>query len=169
MSDDGKVVANNRAAFHEYFVLESVEAGIELQGTEVKSIRAGKVNIKDGFVRIAYTQPGEPQREAGGRRPRLEAFLENVTIQPWESGNRYNHAPTRTRRLLMHRAEIAELYGRAREQGLTIVPLRLYFKQGRAKVEIALVKGKKTWDKRQAIAERDAKREMARALRQSVR
>jgi SsrA-binding protein len=153
MADGEKVIANNRAAFHEYFVLDKVEAGIELTGTEVKSIRDGKVNIKDGFVRIEG----------------MQAYLENVNIQPWVGGNRQNHMPTRSRRLLMHKSEIAELYGKTKERGLTIVPLRLYFSRGRAKVEIALVKGKKSWDKRQTIAERDAKREMDRAVRRDVR
>ena len=153
MAEGEKTIANNRAAFHEYFVLDRVEAGLELLGTEVKSIRAGKVNIKDGFVRIENRQ----------------AFLENVHVQPCEAGNRQNHEPTRSRRLLMHRAEILELSGKTRERGLTLVPLRLYFRDGRAKVEIALVKGKRSWDKRQSIAERDAKREMDRALRRDVR
>ena len=153
MAEGEKIVANNRAAFHEYFVLDRVEAGIELLGTEVKSLRDGKVNIKDGFVRIENR----------------EAFLENVNIQPWEAGSRQNHEPTRSRRLLMHRSEIVELFSKVREQGLTLVPLRLYFKNGRAKVEIALVKGKKSWDKRQTIAERDAKREMQRAIRRDTR
>jgi SsrA-binding protein len=153
MAEGEKVVANNRAAFHEYFILDRLEAGLELLGTEVKSIREGKVNIKDGYVRIE-----------GG-----QAFLENVTIQPWSGGNRQNHEPTRSRRLLMHKGEIVELYSKTREKGLALVPLRLYFRGGRAKVEIALVKGKKSWDKRQAIAARDARREMDRALRREVR
>ncbi|MFN2465301.1 MAG: SsrA-binding protein SmpB [Candidatus Dormibacteria bacterium] len=152
--DDGeKVVANNRAAFHEYFILDAVEAGIELLGTEVKSLRAGRANIKDGYVRVENGQ----------------AYLHNVDIQPWEGGNRNNHERMRSRRLLLHRGQIEELHGRSKEQGLSIVPLKLYFQRGRAKVEIALVKGKKSWDKRQAIAERDAKREMARAIRRDVR
>ncbi len=153
MAEGELTIANNRAAFHEYFVLDKVEAGLSLLGTEVKSIRDGKVNIKDGFIRIE-----------GG-----QAFLENVHIQPWEAGNRQNHEPTRSRRLLMHKREIVELYSKVREQGLTIVPLRLYFRGGKAKVEVALVKGKKSWDKRQAIAERDAKREMQRAIRRDSR
>ena len=153
MAEGELTIANNRAAFHEYFVLDKVEAGLALLGTEVKSIREGKVNIKDGFIRIE-----------GG-----QAFLENVHIQPWEAGNRQNHEPTRSRRLLMHKREIIELYSKVREQGLTIVPLRLYFRGGKAKVEVALVKGKKSWDKRQAIAERDAKREMQRAIRRDSR
>jgi SsrA-binding protein len=153
VAEGEKVIANNRAAFHEYFILDKAEAGLELLGTEVKSLRAGKVNIKDGFVRIENRQ----------------AFLENVNIQPWEGGNRQNHEPTRSRRLLMHRSEIVELYSKVREQGLTLVPLRLYFRNGRVKVEVALVKGKKSWDKRQSIAERDAKREMQRAIRRDSR
>ncbi len=153
VAEGEKTIANNRAAFHEYFILDKIEAGLELLGTEVKSLRAGKVNIKDGFIRIENRQ----------------AFLENVHIQPWEAGNRQNHEPTRSRRLLMHRSEIVELFGKVREQGLTLVPLRLYFRNGRAKVEVALVKGKKSWDKRQSIAERDAKREMQRAIRRDSR
>lgn len=148
-----KVVANNRSAFHEYFILDSLEAGLELLGTEVKSLRDGKTNIKDGYVRIENGQ----------------AYLHNVDIQPWAGGNRNNHERLRSRRLLLHKGQIQELYGKQKEQGLSIVPLRLYFERGRAKVEIALVKGKKSWDKRQAIAERDAKREMARAIRRDVR
>jgi SsrA-binding protein len=153
VADGEKTIANNRAAFHEYFILDKIEAGIELLGTEVKSLREGKVNIKDGFIRIENRQ----------------AFLENVHIQPWEAGNRQNHEPTRSRRLLMHRSEIVALYSKVREQGLTLVPLRLYFRNGRAKVEVALVKGKKSWDKRHSIAERDAKREMQRAIRRDAR
>ncbi|HEV1997676.1 MAG TPA: SsrA-binding protein SmpB [Candidatus Dormibacteraeota bacterium] len=148
-----KVVANNRAAFHEYFILDTVEAGLELLGTEVKSLRTGKANIKDGYVRIENGQ----------------AYLHNVDIQPWAGGNRNNHERLRSRRLLLHKSEIAELYGKQKEQGLSVVPLRLYFSNGRAKVEVALVKGKKSWDKRQTIAERDAKREMDRAIRRDAR
>ena len=148
-----KVISNNRAAFHEYFILDTVEAGLELLGTEVKSLREGKTNIKDGYIRIENGQ----------------AYLHNVDIQPWAGGNRNNHERLRSRRLLLHKGQIEELYGKQKEQGLSIVPLRLYFSRGRAKVEIALVKGKKTWDKRQAIAERDAKREMARAIRRDAR
>jgi len=153
VAEGEKTIASNRAAFHEYFILARIEAGLELLGTEVKSLRDGKVNIKDGFIRIENRQ----------------AFLENVHIQPWEAGNRQNHEPTRSRRLLMHRGEIVELYSKVREQGLTLVPLRLYFHGGRAKVEVALVRGKKSWDKRRSIAERDAKREMQRAVRRDSR
>jgi SsrA-binding protein len=153
MAESEKVVANNRAAFHEYFILETIEAGLELLGSEVKSLREGKVNIKDGFVQIDNKQ----------------AFLHNVHINTWSGSNRLNHEPTRPRRLLMHRGQIIELFSKTREKGLTIVPLRLYFRNSRAKVELGLVKGKKSWDKRQAIAERDARREMDRAIRHNVR
>jgi SsrA-binding protein len=153
VAEGEKVIANNRAAFHEYFILDKVEAGIALLGSEVKSLRDGKVNIKDGFIRIENGQ----------------AFLVNVHINPWEASNRMNHEPLRERRLLMHKDEILELNSKMKERGLTIVPLRLYFRNGRAKVELALVKGKKSWDKRQSIAERDAKREMDRAIRHQVR
>jgi SsrA-binding protein len=148
-----KVVANNRAAFHEYFILDALEAGVELLGTEVKSLRDGKANIKDGYVRIENGQ----------------AYLHNVDIQPWLTGNRHNHERLRSRRLLLHKGQIVELQQKTKEQGLSIVPLKLYFHRGRAKIEIALVKGKKSWDKRQSIAERDAKREMDRAIRRDVR
>jgi SsrA-binding protein len=151
---DGElVIANNRAAYHEYFVLDTVEAGLELLGTEVKSVRAGKVNIRDGYIRIEN----------------LEAMLYNVHIMPWEAGNRQNHDPLRPRRLLLHRGEIVELFSKTRERGLTLVPLRLYFRSSRAKLEVGLVKGKKSWDKRQAIAEREAQREMDRAVRRELR
>jgi SsrA-binding protein len=151
---DGElVIANNRAAYHEYFVLDTVEAGLELLGTEVKSLRAGKVNIRDGYIRIEN----------------LEAMLYNVHIMPWEAGNRQNHDPLRPRRLLLHRGEIVELFSKTRERGLTLVPLRLYFRSSRAKLEVGLVKGKKSWDKRQAIAEREAQREMDRAVRRELR
>ena len=153
MAEGEKLITANRQAFHEFFVLDRVEAGVELTGTEVKSLRAGKVNIKDGFVRIEN----------------LQAFLYNVHINPWEAGNRQNHDPLRPRRLLMHRGEIVELFSKTRERGLTVIPLRMYFSRGRAKVEIGLVKGKKSWDKRQTISERDAKREMDRAVRRDVR
>ena len=154
-ADDGleKVVASNRAAYHEYFVLDSLEAGIQLLGSEVKSLRDGKANIKDGYVRVENGQ----------------AWLHNVDIQPWATASHNNHERLRSRRLLMHRDQIDELYGKSKEQGLSIVPLRLYFTRGRAKVQVAVVKGKKPWDKRQTIAERDAKREMDRAVRRDVR
>lgn len=142
-------IAENRKARHDYFIEEVYEAGIALQGTEVKSCRAGRVNLRDGYAQV----------ENG------EIFLNNVHISPYEQGNRFNHEPLRKRRMLMHRAEILRLFGQVREKGYTLVPLRLYFKKGRVKVEIALAKGKKHYDKRDDIAARDVQREVARAMR----
>ena len=142
-------IAVNRRAFHDYFVDERYEAGIVLTGTEVKSLRAGKANLRDGFVRI------------DGH----EAWLENVHISPYAQGGYVNHDPTRPRKLLLHRGEIASLIGKVRQKGYTLVPLRLYFTRNHAKVEVGLARGKREYDKRQALAEADAKREMARALR----
>lgn len=144
-----KVVAENRKARHEYHILETYEAGIALQGTEVKSLRAGKSNLKDSYARV----------DNG------ELLLYNMHISPYQQGNRFNHEPKRVRRLLMHKYEIMRLLGKTREKGLSLIPLRVYFKNGRAKVEIALAKGKKLYDKRKDIAERDAKREMQRAVK----
>lgn len=144
-----KSIAENRKARHDYFIEETYEAGIALQGTEVKSCRLGRVNLRDGYAQI----------EQG------EIFLQNVHISPYEQGNRFNHEPLRKRRLLMHKGEILRLFGQVREKGYTIVPLRLYFKQGRVKVELGLAKGKKSYDKRDDIAARDVEREMARAIR----
>ena len=142
-------VAVNRRAFHDYFVDERYEAGLVLTGTEVKSLRAGKANLRDGYVRI------------DGR----EAWLENVHISPYTQGGYVNHDPMRSRKLLMHRDEIVSLLGKVRQKGYTLVPLRMYFTHNRAKVEVGLGRGKKEYDKREAIAERDAKREIARAVR----
>jgi SsrA-binding protein len=141
------VIARNRRATHEYSILESLEAGIELTGTEVKSLRAGRTQLRDGYVRI----------ENG------EAWLMQVNIAPYEQGNRNNAEPDRRRRLLLHKREIEYLDGRVRTQGLTIVPLRLYLARNHVKVEIGLARGKKLWDKRQDVARRDAEREMERA------
>jgi len=146
---DEKIIADNRKARHDYFIEESYEAGIALVGTEVKSCRLGRANIRDGY---AHIQQGE-------------IFLENVHISPYEQGNRFNHEPLRKRRLLMHKGEILRLFGQVREKGYTLVPLRLYFRKGRVKVEIGLAKGKKSYDKRDDIAARDVQREMARAMR----
>lgn len=145
-----RVAAENRKARHDYFILETYEAGIALKGTEIKSIRAGKVNLKDSFARI----------EKG------EVLLYNVHISPYEHGNRENHEPLRTRKLLLHRREINRLVGKTQEKGLALIPLRIYFKRGLAKVELALAKGKKLYDKREALAEREARREMERAFRE---
>jgi len=144
-----KTVCQNRKARHEYFILETYEAGLVLKGTEVKSLRAGKANLKDSFARI----------ENG------ELWLENMHVSPYEQGNRFNHEPKRPRKLLMHKAEIMRLWGKSREKGLAMIPLRIYFKDGRAKVELALAKGKKMYDKREDIAKRDAEREIARVAR----
>ena len=143
-----KVVAVNRRARHDYFVLDKYEAGIELTGTEIKSVRASKVDLRDGFARV----------DNG------EAWLENVYIAPYDQGNRYNVEPRRRRRLLLHRAEIDRIMGRTLQRGLTMIPLRMYLKHRRAKVELASVKGKRQYDKRVAIAEREAKRSMEREL-----
>jgi SsrA-binding protein len=142
-------VAVNRRAFHDYFIDEKYEAGLVLTGTEVKSLRAGKVNLRDGFVRL----DGDA------------AWLENVHISPYAQGNISNHEPLRPRKLLLHREEIASLIGKVKQRGYALIPLRVYFARNRAKVEIGLGRGKRQYDKRQAMAEADAKREMARALR----
>lgn len=146
-------LARNRRAFHDYHVLETIEAGIELQGTEVKSLRNGRAQLQDGYVRV---HDGE-------------AWLLGVHISPYEQGNRSNHDPTRPRRLLLHRREIDYLRGKVQLQGLTLVPLRFYLKGNRIKVEIGLCRGKKLWDKRQAMAERDARREAERVARAALR
>ena len=144
-----KIVSENRKARHDYFIHESYEAGLVLTGTEVKSLRAGKVNLKDSYARID-----------GG-----ELMLHHMHISPYEQGNRFNHEPLRVRKLLMHRAEINKLIGKTREKGFTLVPLKIYFARGRAKLELGLATGKHTYDKRQDLAAKDAKREMERVLR----
>jgi SsrA-binding protein len=142
-------VASNRQARHRYHLLEKWEAGLVLTGTEVKSLRDGKAQIKDGYATV---------RDG-------EVWLHNVHIPPYAPASRDNHDPERTRKLLMKRAEIERLIGKTHERGLTLVPTRLYFKDGRAKVEIALARGKNVGDKRQTIKEREMRREMERALR----
>ena len=156
--DDGKdaefrTVAENRRAFHDYAFSARYEAGVALQGTEIKSIRAGHVTLREGFVRIVNE----------------EAWLVGVHIAPYEQGSYLNHDPTRQRRLLLHKAQLRELGEQTRDRGVTIIPLRLYLKRGRAKVEIGVGRGKRQYDKRQAIAERDAQREIERALRSRER
>ncbi len=139
-----KVVATNRKAYHDYFIIETYEAGIALTGTEIKSVRAGQVSLREGYV-----------------LPRQgELWLMNVHIAPYEHGGIWDHDPKRPRKLLLHRREINKLLGKVRERGYTIVPLRMYLKNNRAKVEIALVKGKRKYDKRAAIARRDEERRM---------
>jgi len=147
--DEIKTVATNRKAYHDFFIEETFEAGIALTGTEIKSVRAGRVNLRDSFAQIK-----------GG-----ELWLQNAHISPYEHGNRANHDPKRPRKLLMHKREILRLQGKVQERGYTLVPLRMYIKARRAKVEIALAKGKKLYDKREAIAKRDADLAMRRTLR----
>ena len=153
MSENIKIIVQNRKARRDYEILDTYEAGLELKGTEVKSLRQGKANLKDSYARVE------------GR----EAYLHNVHISEYLQGNRYNHDPERKRRLLLHKYELNRLRGRVEERGLTLVPLKLYFKRGKAKVELGLARGKHTYDKRHDIARRDAKREMERALRERTR
>lgn len=141
---DIKVVATNRKAYHDYFIIETYEAGIVLTGTEIKSVRASRVSLREGYV---LPKDGE-------------LWLMNVHIAPYEHGGIWDHDPKRPRKLLLHRREINKLLGKVRERGYTIVPLRMYLKRNRAKVEIALVKGKRKYDKREAIARRDEERRM---------
>jgi SsrA-binding protein len=148
-ADKQRDAAVNRRAYHDYFIDEKLEAGIMLTGTEVKSVRNGRTNLRDGFVRIDGN----------------EAWLENVHISQYEQANLMNHEPLRPRKLLLHRKEISSLVGKVRQKGYTLIPLRVYFSRNRAKVEVGLARGKKQYDKREAIAERDAKRDIARAMR----
>jgi SsrA-binding protein len=144
----GETVAVNRKARHEYTIEDTLEAGLVLSGTEIKSVRAGKANLQDAYARIE----------------RGEAWLVGAHIAPWESGNRWNHEPRRDRKLLLHRVQIDQLLGRTKAKGLTLVPLRLYLSRGRAKVELGLARGKQLHDRRRDIAERDARRDMQREL-----
>lgn len=148
-SEGIKVVAENRKAFHDYFIEDRVEAGIVLTGTEIKSIRNGRVNLKDSYARL---NDGE-------------VWVYQMHISPYEQGNRFNHDPLRPRKLLLHRAEINKLVGKIQLQGLTLVPIKMYLKKGMAKVELAVGQGKKNYDKRQTLAEREGKRDIERALR----
>ena len=148
-----KVIAKNNKAYHDYFIEETYEAGIELAGTEVKSIRLGNVNLKDSFCLI---KDGE-------------AAVLGMHISPYEKGNIFNKDPRRTRRLLMHKREILRLFGRIKQDGYSLIPLRVYFKGPRVKLEVGLAKGKKLYDKRESAAKRDAKREMDRAMKSQRR
>lgn len=141
-----KLVANNKKAYHDYFIEEKHEAGLVLHGTEVKSLRLGKCSIKEGYARI----------ENG------EAYIYGMNISPYEKGNIFNRDPLRPKKLLLHRQEIRKLSGQLAEKGYTLVPLQVYFKDGRAKLELGLAKGKKNYDKREAIAKKDQKREFER-------
>lgn len=144
-----QVLAENRKARHEYFIEETYEAGIALVGTEVKSCRLGRVSLQDSHARV----------ENG------EVFLYDVHISPYEAGNRFNHDPKRPRKLLLHKQEIMRLYGKVRERGYTLIPLKFYLKNGRVKVELALARGKKKYDKREDIKAREVRRELERAMR----
>ena len=153
MADDVKIIAKNKRARHDYHVVDSVEAGVVLRGTEVKSVRLGKVQLVDGFAKVD-----------GG-----EMFLYGVHISPYEQGNRFNVDPRRTRKLLLHKSEIRRLDRQVREKGMTLIPLSVYLKRGRVKLEVGICRGKRMHDKRRAIAERDANRDMERALRRRTR
>lgn len=150
---EGKVIAQNKKAYHDYFIEETYETGIVLQGTEIKSLRAGKANLKDSFARVQ-----------GG-----EVWLHNMHISPYEQGNRYNHEPLRTRKLLLHNREIVKLIGYTKETGYTLVPLKIYLKNGYAKLLLGLGKGKKQYDKRDDLKKKEAKREVERAFRDRQR
>lgn len=144
-----KAIATNRKAYHDYFIEETYEAGVALTGTEIKSVRAGRVNLRDSYAQV---KDGE-------------IWLQNVHVSPYEHGNRANHDPKRPRKLLMHKREILRLHASVQERGYTLVPLRMYLKENRAKVEIGLARGKKLYDKRASIAQRDSERTMRRVLK----
>ena len=148
-----KVLSTNRKARHDYHIEESYEAGIVLTGTEVKSVRNAKVNLKESYARV----------ENG------EIFLYNMHISPYDPGNRFNHDPLRVRKLLMHKVEINRLAGKVKEKGFALIPLKIYLNKGLIKIELGLARGKKLYDKRRDIAERDSKREMERAFRDKQR
>lgn len=148
-----KIAAQNKKAYHDYFVIEKYEAGIELFGTEVKSIRAGNVNLKDAYCDVKNG----------------ELFAVGIHISPYEHGNIFNRDPLRQRRLLMHKREILKLYGQVAQKGMSLIPLSLYFSGSRVKVEVGLCRGKKMYDKRDSIAERDANREIDRKMKESCK
>jgi SsrA-binding protein len=153
MAEAVKVVATNRRATHDYHIEDRYEAGLALLGTEIKSIRAGRVNLREGYV---------APRDG-------ELWLVNVHVAPYEPAGRYGHEPRRPRKLLLHRREIDRLIGRVEQRGYTIIPLRLYLKRGRAKVEIGLARGKRKYDKRAAIAQRESQRQIERTLKERER
>ena len=146
-----KLIANNKKAYHDYFIEETYEAGVALHGTEVKSMRLGKCSIKESFIRI----------ENG------EVFVYGMHVSPYEKGNIFNKDPMRVKKLLMHRYEINKLAGKIAEKGYTLVPLQVYFREGKVKVEIGLAKGKKLYDKRESIAKKDQRRELERELKEN--
>ncbi|GAE92803.1 tmRNA-binding protein SmpB [Gracilibacillus boraciitolerans JCM 21714] len=145
----GRVLAQNKKANHDYFIEETYEAGVILQGTEIKSIRAGRVNLKDSFATIRQG----------------EAYINNMHISTYEQGNRFNHDPTRARKLLLHRKQIDKLIGDSQQAGYSIIPLKIYIKNGFAKVLIGLARGKKKYDKREDLKQKQAKRDMDRAIK----
>ncbi|MBF2416033.1 SsrA-binding protein SmpB [Listeria innocua] len=147
---DGKLVAQNKKARHDYAIEETFEAGIVLQGTEIKSVRNARVNLKDSYARI----------------DKGEIFLHNMHISPYEQGNRYNHDPLRTRKLLLHKKQISRLIGETKESGYSIVPLKMYIKDGYAKVLIGVARGKKKYDKRQDLKQKEAKRDIEHAFKE---
>lgn len=151
--EEMKLVANNKKAYHDYFIEEKYEAGLVLHGTEVKSLRMGKCSIKEAFIRI----------ENG------EVYIYGMHISPYEKGNIFNKDPLRVKKLLLHRQQIRKLIGSSAEKGYTLVPLQVYFKDGRAKIEIGLAKGKKLYDKRQDIAKKDQRREAEKELKVKLR
>lgn len=146
---EGKLIAQNKKARHDYSVIDTMEAGIVLQGTEIKSIRNGRINLKDGFARIRNG----------------EAYLYNVHISPYDQGNLFNHDPTRTRKLLLHKKQIAKLTAETKTTGITLVPLKVYIKNGFAKVLIGIAKGKKTYDKREDLKRKEVDRQIDRTLK----
>lgn len=148
-----KIIANNKKAYHEYFVLEKLEAGIELVGTEVKSIRAGRVNLKESWCMIKNG----------------EIFVNGMHISPYEQGNIFNKDPFRVRKLLLHRKEIDRLFGKIKQDGLTLIPLSVYFKNSRVKLEVGLCKGKNLHDKRETLAKKQAQRDIDRTLKERSR
>ena len=150
---NNRLVARNRKARHDYEILDSFECGMALLGTEVKSLRDGRVNLTDSYAEV---------RDG-------EVFLRNLHISPYEAGNRFNHEPRRTRKLLLHRREIRKLIGQTTEKGLTLVPLSIYFTRGKAKCELAIARGKKHYDKRASKAEADAQRKVQQAMRGGIR
>ena len=147
--EDMKLVANNKKAYHDYFIEEKYEAGLVLHGTEVKSLRMGKCSIKEAFIRIENS----------------EVFIYGMHISPYEKGNIFNKDPLRVKKLLLHKQQIRKLIGNSAEKGYTIVPLQVYFRDGRAKIEVGLAKGKKLYDKRQDIAKKDQRREAEKELK----
>ncbi|CAM4259301.1 MULTISPECIES: SsrA-binding protein SmpB [Listeria] len=150
---EGRLVAQNKKARHDYAIEETFEAGIVLQGTEIKSVRNARVNLKDAYARV----------------DRGEVFLHNMHISPYEQGNRYNHDPLRTRKLLLHKKQISKLIGETKEAGYSIVPLKMYIKDGYAKVLIGVAKGKKKYDKREDLKRKEAKRDVERAFKERQR